>query len=77
MPSKWRMWWQAAKQIRRQRPPLSLLVCSIAPLAQDRDGLESALLFAEAGLPVGFMSMVEHRFNRTGYDRRHVGHRGC
>jgi trimethylamine--corrinoid protein Co-methyltransferase len=43
---------------RRQRPPLSLLVCSIAPLAQDRDGLESALLFAGAGLPVGFMSMV-------------------
>ncbi len=45
-------------QVRRQRPPLSLLVCSIAPLAQDRDGLESALLFAEAGLPVGFMSMA-------------------
>jgi trimethylamine--corrinoid protein Co-methyltransferase len=45
-------------EVRRQRPPLSLLVCSIAPLAQDRDGLESALLFAEAGLPVGFMSMV-------------------
>jgi trimethylamine--corrinoid protein Co-methyltransferase len=44
--------------VRRQSPPLSLLVCSIAPLAQDRDGLESALLFAEAGLPVGFMSMV-------------------
>jgi trimethylamine---corrinoid protein Co-methyltransferase len=46
------------EQVRRQRPPLSLLVCSIAPLAQDRDGLESALLFAGAGLPVGFMSMV-------------------
>jgi trimethylamine---corrinoid protein Co-methyltransferase len=46
------------EQVRRQRPPLSLLVCSIAPLAQDRDGLESALLFAQAGLPVGFMSMV-------------------
>ncbi len=45
-------------EVRRQRPPLSLLVCSIAPLAQDRDGLESALLFAEAGLPVGFMSMA-------------------
>ena len=44
--------------VRRQRPPLSLLVCSIAPLAQDRDGLESALLFAQAGLPVGFMSMA-------------------
>jgi trimethylamine--corrinoid protein Co-methyltransferase len=47
-----------SEQVRRQRPPLSLLVCTIAPLAQDRDGLESALLFAEVGLPVGFMSMV-------------------
>ncbi|OGO12376.1 MAG: hypothetical protein A2Y53_07460 [Chloroflexi bacterium RBG_16_47_49] len=46
------------EQVRRERPPLSLLVCSIAPLAQDREGLESALLFAEAGLPVGFMSMA-------------------
>ena len=42
----------------RTRPPLSLLVCAIAPLAQDRDGLESALAFAAAGLPVGFMSMA-------------------
>ncbi len=46
------------EQARRQRPPLSLLVCTIAPLAQDRDGLESALLFAQAGLPIGFMSMA-------------------
>jgi trimethylamine--corrinoid protein Co-methyltransferase len=42
----------------RTRPPLSLLVCCIAPLAQDRDGMESALAFAAAGLPVGFMSMA-------------------
>ncbi len=42
----------------RHRPPLSLLVCCIAPLAQDREGMESALAFAEAGLPVGFMSMA-------------------
>lgn len=42
----------------RARPPLSLLVCTIAPLALDADGMESALLFAEAGLPVGFMSMA-------------------
>ncbi len=42
----------------RARPPLSLLVCCISPLALDRDGMESALLFAEAGLPVGFMSMA-------------------
>ena len=40
------------------RPPLSLLVCCIAPLGQDKEGMESALQFAEAGLPVGFMSMT-------------------
>jgi trimethylamine--corrinoid protein Co-methyltransferase len=43
---------------RRKRPPLSSLICTIAPLAQDKDGMESALVFAEAGLPVGFMSMA-------------------
>ena len=42
----------------RARPPLSLLVCCIAPLGQDKEGMEAALLFAEAGLPVGFMSMA-------------------
>jgi len=42
----------------RKRPPLSSLICTIAPLAQDKGGLESALVFAEAGLPVGFMSMA-------------------
>jgi len=42
----------------RTRPPLSLLVCCIAPLGQDKEGMEAALLFAEAGLPVGFMSMA-------------------
>jgi trimethylamine--corrinoid protein Co-methyltransferase len=42
----------------RERPPLSSLVCTIAPLAQDVGGMESALVFAEAGLPVGFMSMA-------------------
>jgi trimethylamine--corrinoid protein Co-methyltransferase len=42
----------------RLHPPLSLLVCCIAPLGLDRDGMESALVLAEAGLPVGFMSMA-------------------
>jgi trimethylamine--corrinoid protein Co-methyltransferase len=42
----------------RQRPPLSSLICTIAPLAHDKGGMESALVFAEAGLPVGFMSMA-------------------
>jgi trimethylamine--corrinoid protein Co-methyltransferase len=42
----------------RRRPPLSLLVCCIAPLGLDHGGMEAALVFAEAGLPVGFMSMA-------------------
>ncbi|MGB3903378.1 MAG: trimethylamine methyltransferase family protein [Anaerolineae bacterium] len=42
----------------RKHPPLSSLICTIAPLAQDEGGMESALVFAEAGLPVGFMSMA-------------------
>jgi len=42
----------------RQRPPLSSLICTIAPLAHDKGGMESALVFAEVGLPVGFMSMA-------------------
>lgn len=42
----------------RQRPPLSSLICNIAPLAQDEGGLEAALVFAEADVPVGFMSMA-------------------
>jgi trimethylamine--corrinoid protein Co-methyltransferase len=46
------------ESIRRERPPLSSLVCTIAPLSQDKGGMESALVFAEAGLPVGFMSMA-------------------
>lgn len=41
----------------RERPIYSLLVCCIQPLAQDRGGIDAALAFAEAGLPVGFMSM--------------------
>jgi trimethylamine---corrinoid protein Co-methyltransferase len=45
-------------QTLHERPPLSLLVCCIAPLGLDRDGMESALTLAAAGLPVGFMSMA-------------------
>ncbi len=41
----------------RERPIFSLLLCAIAPLAQDKGGIESALAFAEAGLAVGLMSM--------------------
>jgi trimethylamine--corrinoid protein Co-methyltransferase len=41
----------------RARPPLSSLICTIAPLGQDKEGIEGAMVFAEAGIPVGFMSM--------------------
>ena len=41
----------------RKRPPLSLLVCTIAPLMQDHAGIEGAMVMAEAGIPVGFLAM--------------------
>ena len=41
----------------RDRPILSQLLCCIAPLAQDRGGIEAAMVFAKYGIPVGFMSM--------------------
>ena len=41
----------------RSNPPLSVLICCIDPLGQDKEGLETAFVFGEAGLPVGFMAM--------------------
>jgi trimethylamine---corrinoid protein Co-methyltransferase len=41
----------------RQRPPFSLTLCTIAPLMQDKEGIEGALVLAEAGIPVGFLAM--------------------
>ncbi len=41
----------------REAPVLSSLICTIAPLSQDREGIEGAMVFAEAGIPVGFMGM--------------------
>ncbi len=41
----------------RAAPPLSALICTIAPLSQDKEAIEAALAYAEAGIPVGFMSM--------------------
>jgi len=42
---------------RRVRPPICANICTIAPLAQDRNGIETALLYAEAGIPTSFMAM--------------------
>lgn len=46
-----------SKENLRERPVLSQLLCCIAPLAQDKGGIEAAMVFAENNIPVGFMSM--------------------
>jgi trimethylamine---corrinoid protein Co-methyltransferase len=45
------------RQRLRARPPFSVLICTIAPLGQDPDGIEAGMVYAEAGVPVGFMAM--------------------
>jgi trimethylamine--corrinoid protein Co-methyltransferase len=45
------------RQALRAKPLLSALICTIAPLGHDQEGIEGAMVFAEAGLPVGFMAM--------------------
>ena len=42
---------------RRKRPPICGNICGIAPLGHDEHGLESALVYAEAGIPFTFMAM--------------------
>ncbi|MBN1889552.1 MAG: trimethylamine methyltransferase family protein [Thermoflexales bacterium] len=42
----------------RRRPVLSTMQCTISPLAQDGGSLEAGLVAAEAGLPVGYMTMA-------------------
>ena len=47
----------------RCRPVLSVMQCTISPLAHDGGSLEAALLAAEAGLPVAFMTMASCGFS--------------
>ncbi|NIS79641.1 MAG: hypothetical protein GTO14_05400 [Anaerolineales bacterium] len=42
---------------RRNRPPVCANICTIAPLAQDTHGIETALVYAQAGIPISFMAM--------------------
>jgi trimethylamine--corrinoid protein Co-methyltransferase len=42
---------------RRRRPPICANICTIAPLAQDGDGIDTALVYAEASIPTSFMAM--------------------
>jgi trimethylamine--corrinoid protein Co-methyltransferase len=41
----------------RARPPFSMLICTIAPLGQDPEGIAAGMVYAQAGVPVGFMAM--------------------
>lgn len=42
----------------RNRPLLSIMQCTAPPLGQDGGSVDAALMGAEAGLPVGFMTMA-------------------
>lgn len=46
-----------SEEERRRRPPVNANICTIAPLAQDAHGIETALVYAEAGIPISFMGM--------------------
>ena len=50
------------REILRHRPVLSIMQCTLPPLGQDGGSLEAALIAAEAGLPVGFMTMTSSAF---------------
>jgi trimethylamine--corrinoid protein Co-methyltransferase len=47
-----------SEEERRRRPPINANICTIAPLAHDTNGIESALVYAEAGIPTSFMAMT-------------------
>jgi trimethylamine--corrinoid protein Co-methyltransferase len=42
----------------RERPVLSVMQCTAPPLGHDGGSLDAALVAAEAGLPIGFMTMT-------------------
>jgi trimethylamine--corrinoid protein Co-methyltransferase len=42
----------------RKNPILSVMQCTASPLGHDKGSIEAGLLAAEAGLPIGFMTMA-------------------
>jgi trimethylamine--corrinoid protein Co-methyltransferase len=46
-----------SEEERRRRPPINANICTIAPLGHDAHGIETALVYAEAGIPTSFMAM--------------------
>ncbi len=47
----------------RKRPILSIMQCTTSPLSHDGGSLDAGLLAAEAGLPVGYMTMASCAFS--------------
>lgn len=41
----------------KEKPFVSTFICSISPLEYERKGMEAAFIYAEAGVPTGFMPM--------------------
>ena len=41
----------------RRRPVMSNLIGTVSPLVHDKDGIEAGLIFAEAGIPVCYVTM--------------------
>ncbi len=46
----------------RRRPVLSIMQCTTSPLSQDGGSIDAGLVAAEAGLPVGYMTMASCAF---------------
>jgi trimethylamine---corrinoid protein Co-methyltransferase len=46
------------KEALRKRPVLSIMQCTASPLGQDGGSLEAGMAAAQAGLPVGYMTMA-------------------
>lgn len=44
-------------EARNKRPPICANICTISPLSHDKEGIESALVYAQAGIPISFMAM--------------------
>jgi trimethylamine--corrinoid protein Co-methyltransferase len=41
----------------RRRPPFSAVICTVAPLIQDKEAIEGGMLLAEAGIPAVYLAM--------------------
>jgi trimethylamine--corrinoid protein Co-methyltransferase len=46
-----------SKEEMRRRPPFSAVICTVAPLIQDKAAIEGAMLLAEAGIPAVYLAM--------------------